>query len=99
MVEIGTFDLSGGPPGDSEKFLDRGFIATPLEALVAFPQSFGDSMGQSFSGGLGDSLSKTMGFRILYIEAHVSFFLYYFLPFSTLHFIVLFVNELAMENC
>ena len=83
VVEIGAFDLDGSPLGDSQKFLDRGFIATALEALVALPQSFGDGMGESFSGGFGNGLSKTMGFRIFHIEAHIylsvlhSTFLYY----------------------
>jgi hypothetical protein len=70
VIQIRTFDLGGGALGDGEKLLNGGLAPAGLEAFVAFPQSFLDGTSHGLAGGLGNGLSKTVGFRIFDIEAH-----------------------------
>src|SRR5471030_3148130 len=77
MIEIGTLDVSGSAPGDGPDVGGENFGIALLEAFIAFPQRFRDRAGHRFAGGLGDSLGKTVGFRVFDIEAHgISIFLY-----------------------
>jgi hypothetical protein len=64
--------MGGGSLGDGEKLLDRGLAPAALEALIAFPQSFGDNMGHGLPRRLGNRLGETVSLRVFDIQSHGS---------------------------
>ena len=77
MIQIRTLDVGGCALGNRPDVGGERFGIARLETFIAFPQSFNNGAGDRFARGLGDRLGETVGFRILYIEAHdVSSLLY-----------------------
>ena len=63
MVEVGTFDMRGGPLGDRQELLDARAGASPFEPGQPLPQGLGDDAGHRFAGGARDLLRESMGLR------------------------------------
>src|ERR1700722_6297960 len=72
MVDIGTFDMRGGPLGDCQELLDARQGASPFEPGQPFPQGLGDDAGHRLAGGARDLLRESMGLWILDVVTHPS---------------------------
>jgi hypothetical protein len=70
MVDVGTFDMRGGPLGDRQELLDAGPGASPFEPDEPLPQGLGNDTGHRLAGCARDLLRKSMGLRILDVKAH-----------------------------
>ena len=65
MIEIGTFEMSGGTVGNSAYVGGERFGIALLDTQIPLSQSLCDYMGHRLAGGLSDGPSKPVGFRIL----------------------------------
>lgn len=70
MVEVGPFDMRGGPLGDRQELLDARPGASPLEPGEPLAQGLGDDPGHRLAGGARDLLRQSMGLRIFDVQAH-----------------------------
>ena len=63
-IEIGTFDKGSSPLRNREEFLNGGLTMMALQALVAFPQCFGDNTGRGFPWCLRNDRREAVRFRV-----------------------------------
>jgi hypothetical protein len=70
MVDVGMFDMRGGPLGDRQELFDARPGASLFESRQPLPQGFGDDAGHCLAGGARDLLREAMGLRILDVQAH-----------------------------
>src|SRR5271156_5257931 len=70
MVDVGTFDMQGGPLGDRQEFLDARPGPSLFEPGQPLPQGLGDDAGHRLAGGARDLLRESMRLRILDVKAH-----------------------------
>jgi hypothetical protein len=70
MIQVGAFDVSGGPRSDGAQFLKGGFATAALKTLVALAQGFRHNASHRFPRLQRDGLGEPVGFRVFDDETH-----------------------------